>query len=41
MTIYFRIIIGIFDYLQKYYKIAWSRNTFDSRICNKFAIASQ
>ena len=36
MTIYFSIIIiGILDYLQKYSKMAQSRNTFVPRICIK------
>ena len=42
MTIYFNIIItGILDYLQKYYKMAWLKNKFDTRICTIFAMTSQ
>ena len=42
MTIYFSIIIiGILNYLQKYFKITWLRNTFGHRICTRLAIASQ
>ena len=33
MTIYFStIIIGILDYLQKYYKMTWLNNTFGPEI---------
>ena len=42
MTIYFSIIIiGILDYLQKYYKKTWLKITFGLRICNRFAMTSQ
>ena len=42
MTIYFSIIIiGILDYLQKYYKMTWLKNTFGPTISNRFAITSQ
>ena len=41
MTIYFSIIIiGILDYLQKYYKITWLKNTLGPIICIRFAITN-